>query len=220
MKNKSFLFGLVATNIAFAGIAACSASVPIENRPCPCASGWTCCPSQNVCVEEGANCPGNASSDSGSSDAALGNLGDGGDADAPASDGEYVEGTFGGAHVVMQTIRTAHVDAPMDAMPPIGVVQADGDAQTTIYFDFGAAMLGTTSCTGPDEGPPNYGLSYSDEAGGYGADSCSIQLTSLGDVGGWMDGTFTSSLSRRTSDGGTGPGTLQASGSFHVKRRP
>lgn len=36
----------------------CAAQVALEDRPCPCASGWTCCPSDNVCVAEGASCPG------------------------------------------------------------------------------------------------------------------------------------------------------------------
>lgn len=30
------------------GLTACTGSVPLDNRPCPCASGWTCCPN-NTC---------------------------------------------------------------------------------------------------------------------------------------------------------------------------
>ncbi len=36
---------------------ACAGSVSIENRSCPCADGWTCCPGANVCVAPGTACP-------------------------------------------------------------------------------------------------------------------------------------------------------------------
>jgi hypothetical protein len=45
----------------FAGIPivafACVGRVSEENRPCPCASGWTCCATTQVCVPTGATCP-------------------------------------------------------------------------------------------------------------------------------------------------------------------
>lgn len=39
-------------------MAACAREIPIENAPCPCAVGWTCCEGDNVCVREGSSCPG------------------------------------------------------------------------------------------------------------------------------------------------------------------
>jgi len=43
--------------LAVAGFA-CAPSVPLQNRPCPCADGWVCCPSGNVCAHEANSCPG------------------------------------------------------------------------------------------------------------------------------------------------------------------
>jgi hypothetical protein len=37
-------------------LAGCS-NVPLENRPCPCSTGWMCCPGAQVCVREGTSCP-------------------------------------------------------------------------------------------------------------------------------------------------------------------
>jgi hypothetical protein len=36
---------------------ACVGRVSEENLPCPCASGWTCCATMQVCVPPGATCP-------------------------------------------------------------------------------------------------------------------------------------------------------------------
>ena len=43
--------------IAAFGAASCTRTLPINNRPCPCASGWQCCADANVCVAEHATCP-------------------------------------------------------------------------------------------------------------------------------------------------------------------
>lgn len=40
-----------------AALPACVSQVPLEDLPCPCATGWTCCSDRNVCVAEGASCP-------------------------------------------------------------------------------------------------------------------------------------------------------------------
>lgn len=32
-------------------------NIALENRPCPCATGWQCCEGANVCVAEGTQCP-------------------------------------------------------------------------------------------------------------------------------------------------------------------
>lgn len=36
---------------------ACITPLSLEERPCPCSEGWTCCDDVNVCVREGATCP-------------------------------------------------------------------------------------------------------------------------------------------------------------------
>ena len=35
----------------------CVSRLPLENFPCPCAAGWSCCPGADVCVKEGTSCP-------------------------------------------------------------------------------------------------------------------------------------------------------------------
>lgn len=69
MMNKTPSFALVAAVVALAAMPACGASVALDNRPCPCASGWTCCASRNVCVGPGASCPAPAAPDAGREDA-------------------------------------------------------------------------------------------------------------------------------------------------------
>ncbi len=70
MSKTSFLI-LASAVMVFAGAPACGASVALENRPCPCASGWTCCAQENVCVAPGTACPALATSDASSSDAPI-----------------------------------------------------------------------------------------------------------------------------------------------------
>ncbi len=52
---------------ALACVPACGASVALENRPCPCAAGWTCCDQKNICVAPGTVCPASATPDSSTS---------------------------------------------------------------------------------------------------------------------------------------------------------
>jgi hypothetical protein len=40
------------------GLGACVSRVDPGSQPCPCAEGWTCCPSEDVCVRDGEACPG------------------------------------------------------------------------------------------------------------------------------------------------------------------
>ncbi len=49
-----------AFSILLLGVAtvACGQTVSLDDRPCPCASGYTCCSAQNMCVAEGTACPG------------------------------------------------------------------------------------------------------------------------------------------------------------------
>jgi hypothetical protein len=42
--------------LSSAGAAACQRS--LEGAGCPCLSGWTCCAAENMCVPDGASCPG------------------------------------------------------------------------------------------------------------------------------------------------------------------
>lgn len=66
MNRSTRLF--IAAIVALAPIAACSGTLALENRPCPCAEGWTCCASQNVCVGAGQSCDGvGSANDAGSS---------------------------------------------------------------------------------------------------------------------------------------------------------
>jgi hypothetical protein len=39
-------------------LGACIPGVPLDNRPCPCATGWVCCATSNVCAENESSCPG------------------------------------------------------------------------------------------------------------------------------------------------------------------
>ena len=38
------------------GVVACGAQVSALNHACPCETGWTCCPNDNICVPPGAAC--------------------------------------------------------------------------------------------------------------------------------------------------------------------
>lgn len=47
--------------LVLAPLAACVQTHSLEERPCPCAQGWDCCPEQNICVPEGSgSCPADA----------------------------------------------------------------------------------------------------------------------------------------------------------------
>jgi len=35
----------------------CAQTLPLEGAPCPCASGWVCCPGANICAKDAAQCP-------------------------------------------------------------------------------------------------------------------------------------------------------------------
>lgn len=55
--NKIFAVVLLGVAAGAVYLPACAATLSVENRPCPCATGWTCCESQSVCVAEGTVCP-------------------------------------------------------------------------------------------------------------------------------------------------------------------
>lgn len=82
MKTFASLLCLVSMPLAIAAVPACAGEVALEDRPCPCADGWTCCASRNVCVAPGTSC----GSEAPTSDA-------GGDAgsDAPPTDDGPIE---------------------------------------------------------------------------------------------------------------------------------
>ncbi|HEY5957423.1 MAG TPA: hypothetical protein VIV60_12745, partial [Polyangiaceae bacterium] len=60
----------------------------LEDLPCPCSNGWTCCATDHICYRSALSCPNSAgagttmatSSDSGSSAAGTASLGAGGTA--------------------------------------------------------------------------------------------------------------------------------------------
>jgi hypothetical protein len=62
MKISSAKESLFRVSPMFAALAAvgfaCAPTVPLQNRPCPCADGWVCCQSENVCAESADSCPG------------------------------------------------------------------------------------------------------------------------------------------------------------------
>jgi hypothetical protein len=43
---------LVAPTLLLAALLACGRTVSLDDRACPCASGWVCCAERNVCVAE------------------------------------------------------------------------------------------------------------------------------------------------------------------------
>jgi hypothetical protein len=56
MMTRTSLLIVASIVMAIAGAPACGASVALENRPCPCTSGWRCCAERNVCVADGTSC--------------------------------------------------------------------------------------------------------------------------------------------------------------------
>jgi hypothetical protein len=46
--------------LALFSAVACVDPVPLENRPCPCVSGWKCCRADYMCAPEDQICPGGA----------------------------------------------------------------------------------------------------------------------------------------------------------------
>ena len=38
--------------------AGCTTLMPVEDRPCPCLEGWTCCDAEDLCVRDAAECGG------------------------------------------------------------------------------------------------------------------------------------------------------------------
>jgi len=53
MNMKTQLCALLSAVLLAAG---CVETLPLEGSPCPCATGWTCCPGNNSCVAEGQSC--------------------------------------------------------------------------------------------------------------------------------------------------------------------
>lgn len=58
MKSFSSLCALtlVLSGVASVASVACAGEVSLEERPCPCTAGWTCCAARNVCVADGTSC--------------------------------------------------------------------------------------------------------------------------------------------------------------------
>ena len=60
-KTAFFAVASVLATATFAS--ACTGAVKLDDRPCPCATGWTCCPGNNTCVGPGLACPVDAVND-------------------------------------------------------------------------------------------------------------------------------------------------------------
>ena len=57
MTSKPFAFAFAfAATLSVALSQGCAAKLALDERACPCAEGWTCCPSRNVCVGAGETC--------------------------------------------------------------------------------------------------------------------------------------------------------------------
>jgi hypothetical protein len=58
-RESSSFRGSLAMFAALAlGAFACAPSVPLQHRPCPCADGWICCPSDDMCAPDANSCSG------------------------------------------------------------------------------------------------------------------------------------------------------------------
>ena len=121
MMNRAFL-GL--SFLGLAAAAACGDTVSLEDRPCPCASGWTCCAEQNVCVAPGVVCPVPVAQDGGSSDAQAPSnpieLAMAQSARCMATDADHVywknsDGLIVGAPKAGGTIEVSHFETPVAA---------------------------------------------------------------------------------------------------------
>jgi hypothetical protein len=80
------------TGLSFAlsiALFACVGAVSENDRPCPCATGWTCC-SSNVCVGPGASCPASDIRDAMASASEAGLAATGMDATLGEADGNAV----------------------------------------------------------------------------------------------------------------------------------
>lgn len=55
MRHAYFSFALLST-LAAAMLTSCVSGVPLEGRSCPCATGWVCCPDENICVQDQSTC--------------------------------------------------------------------------------------------------------------------------------------------------------------------
>jgi hypothetical protein len=47
---------LFTSTLLLSTLLGCGKTVSLDDRACPCASGWVCCTGQNICVAEGASC--------------------------------------------------------------------------------------------------------------------------------------------------------------------
>src|SRR5262245_2638610 len=49
MKDRLLLFPLLSLS--------CAQPLTLDMAPCPCATGWFCCPGAQVCADEASHCP-------------------------------------------------------------------------------------------------------------------------------------------------------------------
>lgn len=115
-------------------LASCAPVLSLTNAPCPCASGWTCCPGAQLCVLEQDACPGVRDDDAGQPSDAGADGGSATDCGAPLC---TVGATKCSAAPDTRTQTCGEVDGC-----PGWVAAACGPAT--------ACWLGACRCEGPD----------------------------------------------------------------------
>lgn len=156
---------------------------------------------------------GEADAPSGASDAAMQD-GSSGDSDGGADGGdagvvEQVVARFGGIQYKLKIVTAAKVEGDVATISAHEDIDGGGGAELELRFD---PKTGTTTCGGASKATVVFAMTPSDV---YTADTssgeCSIVVTSFGDVGAAMSGTFTATVAK-------GGETLVGNGSFSVMR--
>ncbi|MBL8606839.1 MAG: hypothetical protein JNL38_05945 [Myxococcales bacterium] len=157
MLTKASLVLFASTLFAAATVPACASRVALEDRPCPCADGWTCCASRNVCVAPGTACP---SSEAGAApdaapeagEAAVVQLARGQSARCLAFDSEHVywqnaNGLVVGAPKARPDFKVSSFQTPLANNARCGLA-IDGASLYTTSFQYGKIIRLSTVSNG------------------------------------------------------------------------
>lgn len=134
----------------------CAAKVALEDRPCPCADGWTCCSAKNVCVAPGTSCPSGTDGiavlgPDGGDSGVLGPLGGGPvelakgqSARCMAVSGDHVywqnaDGLVGGAVRTGGAFEVSHFRTPLADNPQCGLA-VEGDTLFATSYSLGKVV--------------------------------------------------------------------------------
>ncbi len=156
MKLQTLFFSASLSLFAAVVGQGCAAQVALEDRPCPCAEGWTCCPSNNVCVAPGASCPASGLGVLGPGDGDAGGLGPlGGQTDPielargqsarclhAAGDHVYwqnADGLVAGAPRVGGALEVSHFRTPLADNPECGIA-VEGDTLFATSYSLGKVL--------------------------------------------------------------------------------